>query len=121
MIKKFVKKGLNKFGDQIQKINYNPKNTEFTMFKALKRCIDRGLEIKTVIDVGASNGSWSRECLKLLPLAKYLLIEAQEPHKKSLEELKKEKNNVEYILAAAGDREGKIFFDNSDLFGGLAS
>ncbi len=29
--------------------------------------------------------------------------------------------SVQYKIAAAGDKEGTIFFDNSDLFGGLAS
>ena len=38
-----------------------------------------------------------------------------------METFKKEKSNVEYILAAAGSREGKIYFDNSGLLSGLAS
>jgi FkbM family methyltransferase len=71
--------------------------------------------------VGASDGRWARECLKYIPQANYLLIEAQEPHKEGLDKLRQEKSNVDYVLAAAGGREGKIYFDNSDLFGGLAS
>jgi FkbM family methyltransferase len=91
------------------------------MFSALKRCINRGINIKTVIDVGASDGRWSRECLKSVPSARYLLIEAQEPHRAGLDEFIKGGVNLEYVLAAAGNREGKIFFNNAGLFGGLAS
>lgn len=118
MIKKIIKKGFEILGYKIQKTDIR---SNFTMFDALKRCVNRGLEIKTVIDIGASDGSWSRECLKFLPAAQYLLIEAQEPHKIGLEKLQKEKKNVNFILAAAGNKEGKIFFENSRLLGGLAS
>jgi hypothetical protein len=37
-----------------------------------------------------------------------------------LEEFKKKNKNVEYIIAAAGDELGEIYFDNTDPFGGLA-
>lgn len=95
-------------------------NDSLTMEGAIQRCVERGLEINTVIDVGASNGSWSRICMKYLPNAQYLLIEAQEPHLDGLVKFKSEFKNSDYILAAAGNREGTIYFDNSGLFGGLA-
>jgi FkbM family methyltransferase len=118
MIKKAIKKGLKQLGYKVHKIN---DNNSLTMFSALARCINRGLEINTVIDVGASDGRWTRECMNLIPAAKYLLIEAQVPHGIELEKLRKEKANVEYVLAAAGSHEGKTFFDNSSLLYGMAS
>jgi FkbM family methyltransferase len=127
MIKIIFKKSIEILGYKIIRktsINNAPaidNNYEFSMFAALKRCIDRGININTVIDVGASDGSWTRDCLKILPSADYLLIEAQEPHKLELDNLKKENDKVNYILAAAGNRDGVIYFDNSGLFGGLAS
>jgi FkbM family methyltransferase len=118
MIKKVIKKGLRRFGYKVQKIDdYN----NLTMFSALNRCIKRGLEINTVVDIGASDGRWSRECMKHLPDAQYLLIEAQVPHGVELEKLRNENTNVNYILAAAGSHSGKIFFDNSSLLYGMAS
>lgn len=93
----------------------------FTMGKALERCRNRGLKINTVVDVGASNGIWSRECLKYFPKPNYLLVEAQEAHKPGLETLKKDYPNIDFVIAAAGETNGKIFFDNSGLFGGVAS
>lgn len=111
-------------GYQIQKIHKNHRssiNLELTMEGGLQRCSARGLVVNSVIDVGASNGCWSRMCMEFLPNANYLLVEAQDAHKEGLEKLRLENANVEYVLAAAGDAEGSIYFDNGDLFGGLAS
>ena len=88
---------------------------------ALERCRSRNPHIQTVIDIGASNGMWTEKCVKFYPEAYYFLIEAQKPHEKGLLQLKKKMPRMDYILAAAGDRNGEIYFDNSELFGGLAS
>jgi len=121
MIKQILSVGLKKIGYKIQKISRHDDFNPFTMEGALQRCTDRGLNVNTVIDVGASDGRWSKICMKYLPNARYILIEAQEAHRKGLELFKSENNNVEYILAAAGNKNGLIYFDNSGLFGGLAS
>lgn len=124
MIKKLVKFFLKVVGLKVQIIPKLPPNyisQEFTMEGALERCTKRGLNVKTVIDVGASDGRWTSLCMKYLPDAKYLLIEAQECHKTALENFIIKHQNVDFILAAAGNREGRIFFDYGDMLGGLAS
>ena len=79
-------------------------------------------EVGTVIDVGASNGSWTRLALKGWPNAQYLLVEAQrEPHEQGLINLASERPRVQYVIAAAGPQNGTTYFDASDPFGGLAS
>ena len=88
---------------------------------ALERCRSRNPHIQTVIDVGASNGMWTEKCVKFFPEAYYLLVEAQEPHEEGLRQLKRSIPRMDYVLAAAGDRDGEIYFDNTELFGGLAS
>lgn len=93
----------------------------FSLRAALKRCTRRGLQVRTIIDVGASDGRWSLVVRKFFPHARYLLIEAQESHKKSLDKIKMRMIGVDYVIAAAGNRAGTIFFDAEDLFGGLAS
>ena len=118
MIKRLLLSGFKKLGYQLHKVE---KNKEMSMEGALRRCIQRGLNVNSVIDVGASDGRWSRMCVNLLPNAHYLLIEAQYPHKNGLEIFKAENPNVDFIISAAGSREGQIYFDNSALFGGLAS
>jgi FkbM family methyltransferase len=88
---------------------------------AFKRCKGRGLHIETIIDVGASDGRWSLIARDFFPKAFCLLIEAQEGHKKALESLKARESSIDYVIAAAGNRKGTIFFNADDLFGGLAS
>ncbi len=124
MIKKIFKKSLGLLGYQIQKKkgpSLRTKENPFTMRAALKRSFERGLDVQTVIDVGASDGRWSRDCMSFFPNANYLLVEAQEGHTKALENFKKEFANVDFVLAAAGLKSGTIYFDDSDLFGGVAS
>lgn len=118
MIRKLLKWVFAKAGYEIRNAS---KDQAFTMNAALYRCVKRGLQVNTVIDIGASDGRWTRDCMEYIPDARYLLIEAQEPHRNSLEKLKAEKSNADYALAAAGNKEGTIYFDNSGLFGGVAS
>lgn len=91
-----------------------------TMFKALERCRKRGIKIETVIDIGASNGIWSRKCMKYYPNAHYHLIEAQKQHENDLKLLKKQHKNVNYTISAADKKCGEVFFDANDLLGGVA-
>lgn len=90
------------------------------------RCFDRvlgrgGPEIETVVDVGASNGSWTKMCMGYFPRASYLLVEAQQCHEDALRAFCREHANARYLLAAAGNVDGECFFDDSAPFGGLAS
>lgn len=92
-----------------------------SLHAALKRCKGRGLQVRTIIDVGASDGRWSLAARKSFPQAFCLLVEAQEDHRKSLEKVKARMSGFDFVIAAAGDRQGTVFFDAEDLFGGLAS
>lgn len=77
--------------------------------------------VTTVVDVGASNGSWTELAMRCWPTATYLLIEAQRaPHEAALARLKLRQQNLDYVLAAAGSRVGTIHFDASDAFSGRA-
>jgi FkbM family methyltransferase len=77
--------------------------------------------IATVIDVGASDGRWSREMMRHYPAANYLLIEAQaRTHGEALRQFHATHANVSYELCAAGNQNGQIHFDASDPLGGQA-
>lgn len=119
MIKRLLKKGFYKLGYEIK--NIRKENSALTMNAALARCKRRGVQVGTVIDIGASDGRWTLDCMRFFPEAHYLMIEAQEPHRVALDQLARKRPNADYVLAAAGRAEGKIYFDNSTLFGGLAS
>ncbi len=124
MIKRAIKKVFRMMGYALVPANAPPPkgpSNPFTMGGALIRSKQRGVKVNTVIDIGASNGMWSEACMKTYPDAQYLLIDAQEAHKNDLEKFVASRPNAKYVIAAAGNREGKIYFDNSDLLGGLAS
>ncbi len=95
--------------------------SHFTDDAALKRCKQRGLEIATVIDIGASDGRWSDLCMEHYPNAKYLLVEAQASHEESLRRFKNKHSKVEYIICAAGNKDGEIYFNDDSLLSGAAS
>ncbi len=99
----------------------HPSPGPFSMHAALRRCRRRGVPLRTVIDVGASNGSWSAKAMEEFPSAHYLLIEAQSVHESALRNFSCKHGNVEYIMAAAGQRVGELYFDDGDPFGGVAS
>ena len=98
-----------------------PATAGMSMRAGLARCAERGMPVRTVIDVGASNGSWTRLARESYPDAGYLLIEAQQAHEEALRALVNECADSEYVLTAAGHRNGEIYFDARDLFGGVAS
>jgi FkbM family methyltransferase len=91
-----------------------------TMEAALARCAARGLGLRTVIDVGASDGRWSRVARRILPPAHYFMVEARREHEPRLARTAADPD-FSYQICAAGDRDGEIHFDATDLFGGLAS
>jgi FkbM family methyltransferase len=87
-------------------------------FRALKA---RGHAPRTVVDIGASNGSWSATLMRYFPDCRYLLVEAQPVHEAALKRFCAAHANAQYILAAAGAREGRIHFDASEPLSGQAA
>lgn len=87
---------------------------------ALDRILSRGLTINTVVDIGASNGMWSESVMPYFPAAKYLLIEAQDVHAGDLKNFAASHPHVDYVLKAAGEKAGTIYFDGDEPFSGQA-
>jgi FkbM family methyltransferase len=115
IISGFVRKAIQNFGYE-KKFAFVSMGTTL----ALKRIASRGITINSVLDVGASNGSWSLEARQCWPDAHYHLVEANEQHRSALVEMCSATPRFSYVLAAASDEPGTIFFDGSDAFGGLA-
>jgi len=116
MIKKLLKLILNSIG--LEKIGHS---SSLSLKSALKRISTKNIQIQTVIDIGASDGGWTKIAKSCFPDAFYFLVEANQYHLKSLENYKASSQNIDFILAAAGDTNGEIYFDASTPFGGLAS
>ncbi|MBI5865101.1 MAG: FkbM family methyltransferase [Planctomycetes bacterium] len=91
-----------------------------SMRGGIARAAYRGPGIGCVVDVGASDGGWSRLAHEYYPDAEYLLIEAQTLHADGLRRFCGEGPKARYELVAAGPRDGTIHFDAQDPFGGAA-
>jgi FkbM family methyltransferase len=116
MIKQIIKSVLSTLG--IKKDRHA--SSLLSLESALTRICKKEIQVHTVIDIGASDGRWTKQVNPYFPDAFYYLIEANHFHSKSLEKIKSSTNNIDFVIAAAGDRDGEIYFDASDPFGGLA-
>src|SRR5262245_66077687 len=92
------------------------------MDSAMRALAARRHTFNTVIDIGASTGIWSERMSRFFPQCHYLLVEALAEHEPALRQYCARHANAQYVLAAAGERPGKTFFDaGDDPFGGAAS
>ncbi|WP_395051082.1 FkbM family methyltransferase [Flavobacterium sp.] len=65
----------------------------------------RGLECKTILDVGANSSSWSRIAKKIFPEAYFYLIEPQVEMEEKLKAFTNEFSNSAYLLQGAGAKK----------------
>jgi FkbM family methyltransferase len=116
MIKQIIKSLLYTVGIK----NNNHNSSLLSLESALTRLQKKELQVNTVIDIGASDGRWTKQVKPYFPNVFYYLVEANPFHHKALEKTKSSTDNIDFVIAAAGDRDGEIYFDASDPFGGLA-
>lgn len=125
-MKKLIRKIFNKMGynivpfKQALAVPAESKNP-LTMKGMLKRCLHKGIEFETIVDIGASNSMWAEWCFQYYPNSYYLMIEAQDVHLDGLNQFKNAHPNSDFVLAAAGNKEGEIYFDTTEPFSGQAS
>lgn len=94
-----------------------------TMEGGLEWLAAQGFRFNTVLDVGASDGRWTLECMDSFPDAHYVLFEPQPVHEQALVSFKeRHEGRVEVVRSAVGATEGSTQFDVTDPLGGaLAS
>lgn len=119
MIKAGIKKFLRNLGVHVSRVG-GPADRA-TMEGAFRALTRRGHAFKTAIDIGASNGSWSASLMRHFPACRYLLVEAQPVHEPALRAFCSRHPNAQFVLAAAGDKPGEIYFDAADPLGGQAA
>lgn len=90
---------------------------------ALARIRARGVEVASVLDVGASDGIWSINARPCWPQARYHLVEAFGHWRQKLEALCATEPAFSHVIAAAGATEGEVWFYNDPEapYGGSAS
>ena len=98
-------------------------NTNMPMHEGLKRFSNRNLEINTIVDVGAAQGTWSLNAKNFFPDANYLLFEPLVEREGELDLLCKKNKKFQFIPKAAGNTNSTIHFKISkDLDGsGIAN
>ncbi len=115
-MKRIIKSLLRRAGWELRRTKQTHRSA---MAEGLKRLADHGIRFNTVLDVGASDGRWSAECMSSFPEAKYLLFEPQPVHSHALDVFAMScKPTVVLIKKAVGVSEGHTFFDAEDPFGG---
>lgn len=96
--------------------------TDLSLESSLCRLKENALlAFNSVIDVGASDGSWTARLLPFSPEAEYLLVEANRAHEKDLRRFCMRHRNCSFVLAAASDMEGDVYFEAVQKLGGKAS
>jgi FkbM family methyltransferase len=92
-----------------------------TMAAAMQRIVDRQHGIQTVIDIGAAEAGWTTSLMHYLPDCQYFLVEAQPVHESGLTQFCQDHTNADYVLAAAGEKRGELYFSAAAPLGGQAS
>lgn len=116
VIERALNGALMRFGYQLM-----PNRSNTSLRAAFSRLAQRPVAIQTVIDVGASDGRWSEKIYAFYPDAFYLLIEANGVHEAGLKQFKKKHASADYLLKAAGEHVGEVFFDLRAPLSGAAS
>lgn len=120
MVKQLVKQGIQTILDKSGIVlSATDRYSHFSMTQALKWLSSHSFQVNTVLDVGASNGSWSKACLPFFPNAHYVLFEPQPAHNEALDTFAiARKQQISLVKKAVGAAEGETFFDETDPFGG---
>jgi len=93
----------------------------WTMTASLKRLANSGFNVSSILDVGASDGKWTKDALTIFPNAQYLLFEPLEERRRELQLLKGSYANIDFELAAVGSELGEVsFIVTEDLDGSRA-
>lgn len=101
MRKKIVQMLKRKLSPLVSKVWENP-FTQFTAPEAMSRLLGHGFTVSTVVDIGASDGRWSRKTMGYFPEARFLAIEPLAERSAALQQLKNERPNFDFAIAAAG-------------------
>ena len=75
---------------------------------ALRRVRDQGVVPREIVDVGASDGCWTRDCLRVFPDARYLLIEPLPQHAGALADLRARHPNVAVWQGGLASAPGEL-------------
>lgn len=102
ILKKLVNSALRPLGARAVSHDWGPRGFIAT-FQHAKMA---GLDPHTIIDVGASDGRWSAECMSVFPNANYCLFDALPEHASDLSSFARLHPRVKYWNGALGRTDG---------------
>jgi FkbM family methyltransferase len=92
-----------------------------TLQKALLRLKHHDIPFNSFLDVGASDGIWSRALADYFPRKRHVLLDANKTHLPALAKVCQEYENWSFRFTAVGGQSGTLYFDDSDPLGGHLS
>lgn len=78
----------------------------FGMADVLRRTAMRFPDIQTVVDIGASDGKWSKDAMHYFKRAGFVGIDPLKEHEKELQSIRLKYPQFDYVIAAAGETDG---------------
>ena len=109
----------SKFHALMQKVYDQKGASRPTMRSALRWLASHDFEVNTVLDVGASDGRWSLQCMDFYPAANYVLFDPNPMHDAALKAFEATvKPSTHIIQKAVGHDSGSVHFNATDPFGG---
>ena len=75
------------------------------MASAIQRIKEHDIRVKTIIDIGASDGKWSLAAMNFFPNASIVAVEPLQERLTALENLKQKYANFDYEICAAGESD----------------
>lgn len=106
-----------RFGYDVSRATYE----NSTLHNALRRLKKHDIAFDSFIDVGASNGIWSRALAEYFPGKRHVLLDANKTHLSALAKVCQEYENWSFQFTAIGGKSGTLYFDDSDPQGGHLS
>lgn len=118
-MKKIIKFLFSYSGYEIHHKNNVKIGPRSSMQKSIEWLQANHFDVKSILDVGASDGRWSKDCMMHFPEAHYILFEPQPCHSDALDSMEEEfRGKITIVKKAAGEKSGKTYFDITDPFGG---
>ncbi len=98
---KYTNMFLKKFGVKV----VGSASDTFRMASGLQRIAQHGIELESIIDIGASDGKWSIDAMQIFPEVQCLAIEPLKEREPALITLKDKTDNFEYELCVVGEHD----------------
>lgn len=102
--KKALNAALSRSGLRVVSSAWGPRG----FLSPLRRLMDRGWRPRQIVDVGAFQGTWTTECMRVFPDADYFLIDPLPANRAALAVLASRHPNVAAWFGAAGAAKGEL-------------